>query len=197
MLLMSSLFFLYQEIHPGFPTSMNGLSLRLTSQVALSAAAPYMLETMITVEATAVQISHDLDLIISQSDELRSTLTVEIIARGGGYLPWKWWRAQKGKDHHLVNSRNKVAGALFKLKTARLGLHSLQTAMRSLIKDASLAQASLSFLPETSIIRRHILGIVGIRVSKYLRTEGEVDTVAVVGERVLETAAVGNFDEID
>lgn len=147
------------------------------------------------VEVTSFAIARELDLLISQTDRLLSVLSSEIMAREGGFIPWKWWR--KGQDDRLFASRRDVTDALDRLKKAHLGVRSLHADMLSLISDADPQQDTYHFLPETTIIGRHILGIVGMRVSKYLRTEGEVDAVAVISQRVLEAVAVGSRTEVD
>lgn len=184
---------MYQEVHTAYG-DISGLS-RLKGHVSLSNGARCMLQSLKGVEVTAFAIASELDLLIAQTDRLLSVLSSEIMAREGGFIPWNWWR--KGQDERLVAARRDFTDALDRLKKARLGVRSLHADLLSLISDADPEQDVYHFLPETTIIGRHILGIVGMRVSRYLRTEGEVDTVAVISQRVLEAVAVGSRTEIE
>ncbi|KAF9044665.1 hypothetical protein BDZ89DRAFT_1128059 [Hymenopellis radicata] len=121
-----------------------------------------------------------LDLVIGAVDATYSGICIEISARKSGYFPWKWWYARSTACFDiLVDTRIRLSRALFDLKKARLGLTRLLTEIDLLTGDARR-----DGVPESVLIKRRVLKLVGMRLTNLLRIDGEVDLVAMAGQTI-------------
>ncbi|KAF9013027.1 hypothetical protein BDZ89DRAFT_1046805 [Hymenopellis radicata] len=106
-----------------------------------------------------------------------SALCTELGWRDSGYFPWRWWYPRVGEHRRaLLNVQLRFSDALFDLKMAATGLDSLLTDMQLLERSSERTDVT-----KGALAKQNVLKLVGTRLSSLLRTEGEVDIMAMAG----------------
>ncbi|KAF9010858.1 hypothetical protein BDZ89DRAFT_1143458 [Hymenopellis radicata] len=118
-----------------------------------------------------------LEFTIALLNTTYSGLCMELGWRASGYFPWRWWYP-RAREHQsaLLNVQLRFSDALFDLKKAVTGLNSLLTDMQLLERSSERTDVT-----KVALAKRNVLKLVGTRLSSLLRTEGEVDIIAMAG----------------
>ncbi|KAF9000047.1 hypothetical protein BDZ89DRAFT_1147450 [Hymenopellis radicata] len=106
-----------------------------------------------------------------------SGLCMELGWRASGYFPWRWWYPRVGEHQcALLNVQLRFSDALFDLKKAVTGLNSLLTDMQLLQRSSERTDVT-----KGALAKQNVLKLLGTRLSSLLRTDGEVDIIAMAG----------------